>query len=288
MLESFEEFEPPDVGEKAASGREVLVVPGLGTAFLSFVIWTRGPIVGSVGTLDFSPVDRSDDNRLLAKRMDLRIVRSLAGEDLGAPDIPEPEPTPVPGPQDQARNEGFELISMVLDSEDLPEDTPITLQGFVEGSSAIATYTRNFVPGTEGLISLGDSFLVNITSSVELEANEADARAPVESFPSSDSLDFQTTGQQLGFAIARGFGFDPLEASTTPLDLGELGDVSVGVSVDLETGQDLSITAQVFLFARGRIEAQVFVLGFQTRTFLADTLALAQLVDQHIQEFSSP
>ena len=165
--------------------------------------------------------------------------------------------------------------------DDLPEGTIVESENFVEFEDLVATYVRNFVP-EDLVIELDGSSLISLGTRVDLYSTDLDASASVAVLAALDPITLGLVGEQLGVTIAGEAGFTVLGISTETLDLSGLGDVTVGFSLDIDTGEDIPLDAHVIFFARGRIVAQVTFLGLDLNVLPEDTIPLAELIDELI------
>ena len=286
ILKEFQDLDPPSVGSDAVAARLTASIVALGSVVrVAVVSWRRGSVVASVGIVGFDAVDRSAAAGRLARRMDRRIAREHAVE-ISATAIVPPTPTPVPTatphlpPEEAARREGFDLPSMLLTPEDLPDGATIESEGFKE-SEAVSSYNREFEP-EDLVMNVGSSVISDINITVDLYASAADAVRPVSVFKAVDPKVF---GQLVGPAVAEGAGFTPENLEIERLELPSIGDAAAGFLMTIETA-DVGFVGYLLFFAKGRIGAKVFVFGPGGGVALEDVVPLAQLVEERIAKGS--
>ena len=275
-LTAFEEFEAPNIGSDAVSSRITASIVGFDKDITNhFVTWRRGPVVAVVIVVAFDNEDRSVTAGRLARRMDLPIDGVLAGKIFVTPVAEAPSGTA----EERALKEGFDLSAMLLTLLDLPDGAVITEDGYVEESDAISRYGRGFKPEAQ-VIMIGSSDLVGIQAAVELFATPLDARGPVLVFR---GLDPQVFGELAGPAFAESLGFVPENITFESLNLPPIGDASAGFLMKVTAG-DLGVDSHLTFFSAGRVRAELIVVGTTGGVALEDTVALAELIVQRIQQ----
>ena len=272
-IEEYEELPILELGPVSVAGQVTISFLGSDRgAYIDFITWTRGRVNATIAITAFGVADLDDLMKRLAATMNQRIDGVLTGE-IGSAPIPSPTPSAA---EAAARNEGIDLHAMLPTVSDLPEGAAIDNEGYI-ASDAISAYQREFVP--ESLyINLGNSQVGNISATVELQADGSVALGPVLTLQALDPAAF---GELAGVAIAQQLGFTPETMSFNALDIPPIGDGAAGFLMKL--GTDVGDLDLFFLlFARGRVNGEVLIIGPADQVDLADILPLAQLVDGRI------
>ena len=266
VLEEFRTSDAPDIGQDAAAGRLV-------------VSWVSGSIVANTAVVAFDDVDRSTAIGLLARRMNLKIEGALAGV-AGVTPV-APTPTPVLGPEEAARQEGFDLPAMLPAAEDVSEEATVASEGFVSEPDIISGYRRQFRPVGDVLV-VGSSRILNISTSVDLTTRPLDASGPVSDLKGMTPDELAT---QFGPSLAQQFGVNLEDLDFQALGLPVIGDVAAGFLMKIPT-EGIDLEGYLVSLARGRISAELFVLGPAGLVLLDDVVSLARLIDGKIRENS--
>ena len=284
-LTGFEEFAPPDLGDFATGARFVVTVSAVGAeirGFSTLVWWTRGPIVAAVNLSALKDTDQTGAIERLVLRMDERIDGVLSGEITEAPIIPSPVSVVVLTPDEQtALPDGYDLRAMLPALADLPDGVSILSDGYTD-SDGIATYEREFE--AENLVfELGSSQVMNLSTTVELQATDLDASAPILFL---NAVDPQVFGDLTGPAFAEAAGFTPENLVFERVEL-QVGDEAAGFLMKIETAL-ADFDAFLLFFAQGRVNAFLLATGPAGEVALEDVTGLAELIGERIVEHSPP
>ena len=278
-LEVFEELVAPDLGTDAVSGRFLVTAGGAkAKPYATFVSWVRGPVVALVRVAAHDDADLSAAVNRLALRMDQRIDEVLAGGIAAAPVVRAATAAAL---EEAARSEGFDLPAMLPTLADLPDGATIESEVFdvVKYSYGdIGAYIREFGAGG-AVVQLGSSQSIKIVAKVELHATDLDSRAELLDLK---GLDPAVLGELYGYYMA---GVFPDTIAVEAVKLAEMGDAAAGFLMTMKT-EIGDFDAYLLFFARGRIAANLFVMGLGDQVHLEDVILLAQLLDARIQENS--
>ena len=258
-----------------ASGREQLVS--------TVILWRRGLVVAAIGALAFDNEDRSDLVEQLSQMMNQRIDGVLAGQVRATPFVPAPLPTPAPAtPQGAAPPpplEEADLAVMLLTLEDLPVGSAIRSDGLLGTSVASQAYVRSFVP-VDSAVTLGSSQVTEVRTAIGVYSDHRFARLPVQMVR---SLAQEDLGQLFPKSLAKTGESAPISSTIQRLDLPQVGEASVAIRIDITTEQG-NVEAYVVYFARGRVGAQLLVVGPAGHLSVEDVVPLARLFDQRVRE----
>ena len=276
-LVDAEEYRRPDLGSDARAGLLTGYVKQLDRELTTtYLFWRRGPIVASVALLAFDGVDRTEIVARLAAVMDLRIDGVLAGDIAAA--SPPPVATPVP---EAVSAEGFDVPAMVPTLEDVPANATLQGEGASPGSGALQAYFRRFISG-DSPMRLGESEASEIEITVGLHSSPEVAAITVQVI---GSLDADGLGGLFRQGFAGGAGLSPTNISAEPIDFPRVGDASTALVLRLTTGSGDLETYLVY-FSRGRVRAQLSVVGQVGSLRGRDLVQLAGLIDERIRRNS--
>lgn len=276
-LVDAEEYGRPGLGSDARAGILTGYVQQLDRQLTTtFLFWRRGPIVASVALLAFDGVDRAEIVSRLAAVMDRRIDGVLAGDIAAAP-LP-PVATPVP---EAATAEGYDVPAMVPTLEDLPTGATLQGEGSPPGAGALQAYFRRFIAG-DSAMRIGESEASEIEITVGVHSNPEVAAITVQVI---GSLDAEGLGGLFRQGFAGGAGISPTNISAEPIEFPRVGDASTAVALRLTTTSGDLETYLVY-FSRGRVRAQLSVVGQVGSLQSRDLVQLAGLIDERIRRNS--
>lgn len=129
---------------------------------------------------------------------------------------------------------------------------------------------------------MGLSRILNISTSVDLTTRPLDASGPVSELKGMTPDEFAT---QLGPSLAQQFGVSLEDLDFQALNLPVIGDVAAGFVMKIPT-EGIDFEGYLVSFARGRVSAELFVLGPADLVLPEDVASLADLIDRKIQENS--
>ena len=281
VLELFEEIEAPPIGTTPAAGKIVLnVTQSNQRVTFNIVLWVRGIVVAGAQMTAFDNVDRSADISLLARRMNLRITRTLRGEIKATPVVP-PTPTPVPPtPEETALQAGFDLPAMALIAADLGTGAKVSSEGYSQQEGTIAGYGRDFGPAEGTVFEFRSSTILKLVTTLDLTATTDDARAQAVGV---NALTPKFVGDLFGPALAEGAGQTAESITAESLDVSALGDAAAGFKLIIGTAIG-PFEVHLLFFARDRVFVNMFAVGVGGRLAPDDVIGLAQTLSNRIGE----
>ncbi len=278
-IKSFKDLDTPDVGEDAIGGFLVGSSEGLKVdAGNTFLKWRRGTAVAGVRLISFDGADHADSVRRLAREMDRRIDRVLAGEISATPFVPTP--TPTKAPVEPVVVEGYDLTAMMPTVADFGDTADVRNEGQIAGSGAGGSYERRFKP-VEGFIEFQLSRLSEVQSSVELFDTALQARLPIQFL---SSLSAQELTELFGPAFGGGAAGSE-DGGVEVLELPALGDASTGYRMKIRT-EAADFDTHLLFFTLGRISGRFVLTGPAGAVAMEDVLAFANQIVQRVREHS--
>ena len=273
VLMEYDELTPPDFGTNVVASRHTVRIETLDVKInTTLALWQRETIVASVRIMATSDVETANLIGQLAIRMNERIDGLLAGKAPPA-SVPTPQSTPT-----EVSPENQRLSSMLLELGDLPADMAIRKEGPLEISGASGAYQRRFMAqGTT--VEFAQSEVTEIQTTVGTFDNAETARVPVDVLR---SLGPEGAGQLIAQGFATGAGTSPDGVGVELLDFPAIGDDSFSLLLHMKTAV-ADLEGHLVYFVRGRVRAQFVVIGLAGKLSMEDTIPLARLFDQRIQ-----
>lgn len=296
ILREFKEYLPPDVGNDARRARFVEDALGM-EARSEFIIWRRGPAVAMVRVLSFEAIEYSEALKRMSLRMDERIDSVLSGEILVTDITPVSDSTPVvrlpqtsvptisqiptlPGRGLEVVDEqDYDLASIILTTTDLPLDVVVQAEGSIPGIDAVSSYGRDFHAADE-VMELGSSQVSKISASTELHATKLEASGMVMLFQVMDPRAFN---RLFGAGLSSDLGVSPDGVVMDLLGVPQIGDSAAGFFMIIDH-QNSRIEGHILLFSLGHVYVQLIVLGPPGKLDLADTISVAQIIENRVRE----
>lgn len=169
----------------------------------------------------------------------------------------------------------YNLSTMLPNLNDLPAGLSIGSEGFVEDTDALAEYGREFKAG-DPVAQLGMSLVTSLTTSVELQESEAEAKFFVSLL---NGLDPQVIGEALVKRMAEeNLSQSAILVSSGSVDVSELGDAA-GLVFRIESAER-NLDFYWVVFSRGPLNVLVMVAGPQVTS--VDTISIAKLIIERI------
>lgn len=221
--------------------------------------------------------DRSAIVSFLARQMDARINKALAGEVSVTP-VPTPTPVPILTAEETALQQGYDLSKMLPTLADLP-GAKIKSDGFQDDPNVVASYQRVF-DSAEGLVfDLASSKLISLDAPLDLQPTFADAKGLVLGL---QQVDPAALAQAFGPSFARLAGVTPETITMNALTLSDIGDAVAGFGIRIETAQ-ADIDGVILYFSRGLISVTLITFGPALLVVGDDVATIGQLIDERIQ-----
>ena len=283
-LVEFEEWEAQEPIPDFVAGRATysnLIVDGLNA--VDYLYWWRGPVVAAISVVGLDPEHGKAVAAKMAMAMDRRITGVRNGEIISVP-FGGAVGTSSMDPATTVLEQGYDLSAMVLRLADLPEGLAVVGDGYKEESDAVGQYHREFETDPFTTVRYRTSNIVNIAANVTLKTSQLHARGDVLAFK---TLEPAALGELFGPNLFRDENASVEVRTGETLSLPAIGDAVVGFRLGLMT-PSLNLDMYAILFSRGKVRAQLFVLGLQGEVRLEDIVSLAKIIEERILQHSPP
>ena len=291
VLKAFQESEGPDIGIDSAVGRLTISFVAFDVEINgTFVVWQRGStvaqvIVGGLGDEDWTAVVEE-----LARKVDRRIDRVLAGEVVAIERPREPTPIAVlPIAREFLAAVALTEAEVGAEFPDLELDRDAT--GYNDNRRAIEDTVDPDDTGSdldaEGRLDGYEIDFSNITVLLQPEANEGQAftlRAAVDLFSSPSAArafirsEADDYSRLAGTEVESGFSVKVFERRTAP-NVGEEA-IAARVSVSLDS---VDVSGYYVTWRRGAVTGTVLVASVGEADPSGAVGRLAQLMDRRIE-----
>ena len=268
-----------ELGETANVGRFSIKAAAFGaTTEVGFIFWQRGPIVANLAAAGFDDSDRSEALERLARQMDRRIQRVLAGDIVPSAIAPTAVPTSAPTVTDQNGAEAtileeFDLPAMLPLISELPLGVVVTAEGFLAESSGLASYQREFA----GAADLAPP-ITALRARVDLYDSPIEALAIVVVLA---GLDSEALRGLVELSIGDGTTLDLEDMVVVPVTEPAIGDAFGGFHVSVVSPP---VAREMYLLfsARGQVGSQILLQSPPGQPVLDEAIRIAQLIDERV------